>query len=265
MCPPVDEGHPFKDLSPYGVEGLGAHNGSMTSTRQHEKSSQPTPFGSAPAPSDLARRVVRRREELGLTTEELAKRVGVDPTYLHYFENNADARLSFGTLNLIAIKLETSPFELAGGNIDRAPGRGSVQGHPSLESLTPEQCEAHLAAGGVGRIVLDSNPGPVALPVNYVYADGEVAFSTDQAKAERLALLPVIGFEIDRVDETFSEGWSVVVNGPVRHVTDPDELERLSGAGPAPWAGGDRNAIVKITPATMTGRVIVHDPPPDED
>lgn len=218
-----------------------------------------------PGPSDLARRVIHRRNELGLTSDELAKRVGVDPNYFSYFESNADARLSAGTLNLIALALGTTPIALAGGDFDRAPGRGRAGHHPSLETLEREHCDAHLAAGGVGRIVFSTKRGPVALPVNFEFTDGEIIFSTDQAKAELLAELPMIGFEVDRVEETFSEGWSVLVSGPARRVVDPDELQRFSSLDLEAWAGGDRHAVVKIAPLTVTGRVIVHSTPPDED
>ena len=216
-------------------------------------------------PSDLARRVAHRQRELGLTTEELAQRAGIDPTYLKYFERSADARLSAGTLNLVALALETTPIALAGGDVDRAPGRGRAGRHPSLETLARDQCDAHLAAGGVGRIVFSTERGPVALPVNFEFTNGEVILSTDVAKADLLETQPVIGFEIDRVDEAFSEGWSVLVSGPARRVDDPDEVLRLSSLDLEAWAGGDRHALVKVTPVTVTGRVIVHDSDPDED
>ncbi len=214
---------------------------------------------------DLARRIGHRRRELGLTTEELARRAGIDPTYLKYFEQSSDARLSFGTLNLIALVLDTTPTALAGGDIDRAPGRGRAGRHPSLETLAREQCDAHLAAGGVGRIVFSTERGPVALPVNFEFTGGEVILSTDVAKADLLETKPVIGFEIDRVDEAFSEGWSVLVSGTAHRVDDPDEVLRLSSLDLEAWAGGARHALVKIIPVTVTGRVIVHDSVPDED
>jgi transcriptional regulator with XRE-family HTH domain len=223
------------------------------------------PVGNSSGPGDLARRVVRRRNELGITTEELAQRVGIDPTYLKYFERNADARLSFGTLNLVALALDTTPVALAGGAVDRPPGRGGAGRHPALESLTEEQCHAHLAAGGVGRIVFSIERGPVALPVNFEFTDGKVILSTDLAKANLLEALPVVGFEIDRIDETFSEGWSVVVCGRANRVDDPEEVLRLSSLDLEVWAGGERHVLVKITPVTVTGRVIVHGSVPKED
>ena len=43
---------------------------------------------------DLARRVSHRRTELGLSTEELAKRAGVDAWFLAYFEQSSDTARS---------------------------------------------------------------------------------------------------------------------------------------------------------------------------
>ena len=265
---------PHQDLSLYGVARPPLTMNVMTVTPHSEAAPDSTgsigsgpqpPIADVPGPSDLARRVIHRRNELGLTSEELAKRVGVDPTYFKSFERNADARLSAGTLNLIALALGTTPLALAGGDVDRAPGRGRAGRHPSLDTLEREHCEAHLAAGGVGRIVFSTERGPVALPVNFEFTNGDVVFSTDQGKADLLATLPVIGFEIDRVDESFSEGWSVLVSGPAHQVLDPDELEQLSSFDLESWAGGDRHAVVRITPVTVTGRVIVHDSLPNED
>jgi hypothetical protein len=107
--------------------------------------------------------------------------------------------------------------------------------------------------------------GPAALPVNYEFTEGQVVFSTDDAKASILAAAETVGFEIDRVDDVLSEGWSVLVTGSCRRVQDPDEVERLSSLGLEPWAGGDRHALMAISPAETTGRVIVHEFPPDED
>lgn len=215
--------------------------------------------------SDLARRVAHRRTEMGMTVEELAQRAGVDPEYLKYFEQNAEARLSFGTLNLLALVLDTSPADLLGGQVDRPPGRGRAGRHPSLEILTMEQCEAHLAAGGVGRVVFTTERGPVAIPVNFEFTEGQIVISTDLRKAALLATLSVVAFEVDRVDDAMSEGWSVLVSGRARVVDEPEEFRRLSSLDLEAWAGGDRHSLVCITPTETTGRVIVHYSPLDED
>ena len=114
-------------------------------------------------------------------------------------------------------------------------------------------------------MVYSTERGPVALPVNFEFTDGDIILSTDLAKAHHLEEQTVVGFEIDRVDEAMSEGWSVLVSGQARRVDDPDEVLRLSSLDLEPWAGGARHALVKITPATVTGRVIVHNAVLDED
>ena len=206
---------------------------------------------------DMARRVARRRAELGLTVEELAGKTGIDPGYLEYFEKNADARLSAGSTLLLAQALDTTSAALV-GRVEWSAGRGRAGPHPQLQPLEPKQCEAHLSAGGVGRIVFSTDRGPVALPVNYEYSNGNVVISTDIAKADALESQPTVSFEIDRIDDVLSEGWSVLVTGTARRVDDPDELLSLASLDLESWAGGARHALVAISPKEITGRVIVH-------
>ena len=203
---------------------------------------------------------------MGMSVETLAAAAGIDPGYLAYFERTPDANLSSGTLLLISLALDTSPRELLGGTIDEPPGRGRARPHAALNELTAEQCQTHLSANGVGRLAYATPRGPVAIPVNYEYTEGQVVFSTDPSKASRLAGAEVVGFEIDRVDDVLSEGWSVVVTGPCRRVEDPDEVQRLASLGLEPWAGREgRGELMAIRPDEITGRVIVHVAPPDQD
>lgn len=200
-----------------------------------------------------------------MSVEELAARAGIDPGYLAYFETHPDANLSGGTLLLIALALDTTPFELLGGSVDRAPGHARAAPHAELRELSAEQCRTHLSVGGVGRLVFAADRGPVALPVNYEFTEGQIVFSTDDAKAAMLASGDTVGFEIDRVDEALSEGWSVLVTGRCRRVEDPDEVQRLSSLDLEAWAGGDRHTLVAIELGQTTGRVIVHETVPDQD
>jgi hypothetical protein len=200
-----------------------------------------------------------------MSIDELAKRAGIDPGYLRYFEQSPDALLSAGALLLMSVALDTTPTKLLGGNMDRPLGQGRAGPHPVLEALTEEQCRAHLAAGGIGRIVMMAGRGPVAVPVNFEFANGEIVFSTDESKARRVGIEHFVGFEIDRVDQATSEGWSVLVTGRGRRITDHDEYQRLASLDLEAWAGGERHTLVAIAPDTVTGRVIVHQSPPELD
>jgi len=199
-----------------------------------------------------------------MSVEELASRTGVDPGYLAYFESNPDANLSGGTLLLIALALDTTPVELLGAEADRPPGHARALPHAALNELTEEQCRTHLSVGGVGRVVFATARGPVALPVNFEFTEGQIVFSTDDAKASALGAGATVGFEIDRVDEALSEGWSVLATGPCRRIEEPAEVQRLASLDLEAWAGGNRHTLMAIRPTETTGRVIVHQSPPDE-
>jgi nitroimidazol reductase NimA-like FMN-containing flavoprotein (pyridoxamine 5'-phosphate oxidase superfamily) len=208
---------------------------------------------------DLARRVTQRRTELGLSTEELAKRAGMDPWYLAYFEQSSDDSLPSSALSRLAVALDTTPIALEGGQAERPPGVGRAGPHPSLESLTSEQCEVHLAGGGVGRIILSTGSGPVAFPVNFVFADGAVIFRTSDAMTANVS--GIVAFEVDHIDEAMSGGWSVLVRGHAGPIEDPDERRAAADLDIEPWAGGKRPNLVRVAPFEMTGRVIVQRQP----
>ena len=64
-----------------------------------------------------------------------------------------------------------------------------------------------------------------------------------------------MSFEVDRVDEAMSEGWSVLVTGRLRRVS-PDELRRLENLGVEPWAGGPRSVYLRLELREVSGRRI---------
>ncbi len=67
-----------------------------------------------------------------------------------------------------------------------------------------------------------------------------------------------VAFEVDHVDEALSQGWSVLVQGRARTVTDPDVARRLDAlAYSRPWADGDeRDLWVRLDEERITGRRI---------
>lgn len=213
--------------------------------------------GAVPHTGDLGRRIAERRRALGKRVDEVADAAGVDAGYLRYVEENAAARLSSGTLFLVARALDCTPEDLHGGQVDRPSGHGRAGAHPELRQLSPEQCAAHLAPGGVGRLVFVSERGPVAHPVNFAVSDGDVVLSTSVVQADLLERAERVSFQIDRVDEAMSEGWSVLVTGRIHRVDDPDDLVALADLGLEPWAGGGRHAVVRLRPEETTGRLVV--------
>jgi transcriptional regulator with XRE-family HTH domain len=215
---------------------------------------------SGPHSGDLARRIIHRREELGLSLEEVAQRSGMDAGYLAYVEQSSDAALHNGTLLRLAEALEIAPAALAGGDVDRPAGSGRAGPHPALETLNREQCETHLSSGGVGRVVYEAERGPVAHPVNFRFVDGNIVFRTEPGSATAISTGAVVGFEVDHIDDAMSEGWSVLVTGPAEVVTDSIALRRFWAIDIEPWAGGDREMFVRIQTRDISGRAIRQEP-----
>jgi nitroimidazol reductase NimA-like FMN-containing flavoprotein (pyridoxamine 5'-phosphate oxidase superfamily) len=121
--------------------------------------------------------------------------------------------------------------------------------------LDPDQCWGYLADGGIGRFVYVTERGPVAVPVNFRTLRKDVVFRTAaRAGLAAASWQPQVSFEVDNLDDTLAEGWSVLVSGQAMIVTAPDEAAELSRLEITPWAGGDRNCYIKIVASEITGR-----------
>ena len=131
-----------------------------------------------------------------------------------------------------------------------------------IEELNEDQCLDLISGGGIGRIAYASRFGPAVLPVNYALQDGAVVFRTaaDGPLDEdlRTGITDAdykVAFEIDSIDLTTRQGWSVLIQGPAHHVTGP-EREDAFRACVEPWAPGIRELLVRIVPSRITGRRI---------
>ncbi|MFE3327039.1 helix-turn-helix domain-containing protein [Streptomyces sp. NPDC059176] len=207
--------------------------------------------------TDFGRRLAARREDLGLSTEDVAARAGAATTYIQYLEERPAAP-DAATLRRIAAALETTVDELSGGTADQPPGRGMALRDTGLAELDEAECRDLLSTHGVGRIGVLTPEGPAVVPVNYQTCEGEIAFRTALGTVPAFAAGSEVAFEVDRIDDVFSQGWSVLAVGTARAVTDESLIRRLEAEAPSsPWAGGERDLWVAITPSRITGRRIV--------
>ena len=210
----------------------------------------------APEPGDLGRRVSARREDLKLSRQQLAELAGVSLPYLAYLETYP-ARPTQAALQQLAAALRTTPEALLGAGVARPPGKAGPARRRVLQTLTPAECYDLLSPGGVGRVAFTTADGPAVLPVNYVMAGQVVIFRTAPDTLLAAYLNGPAGFEVDRLDEALSQGWSVLVTGRAVRVTSEAEIRHLERhADIQPWAGGARDVYVRITPRKITGRRI---------
>ena len=126
------------------------------------------------------------------------------------------------------------------------PG-GSSRGSPT----TPDPHRSQARASDQHRAL------PVVFPVNYVLDGHSILLRTAPGTALAAARDEVVvAFEVDDIDERQQSGWSVLVTGFMRELTDVDDVLRADGLRLASWTGDERGHYVRITPARVTGRRI---------
>ncbi len=132
-----------------------------------------------------------------------------------------------------------------------------------IEELDEAESLRLISAGGIGRIAYQSRFGPAVLPVNYKWHDGAVIFRTTRHSALDEDLQTgiaggdyTVAFEIDEIDVSGRQGWSVLLQGPAHHVDSDAERAAAQKAGVEPWPAGERELFLRITPHRVTGRRI---------
>lgn len=221
-------------------------------TRPDGSGDEPT----ARAHDHLALQVALRRRQLGLTHEELATRADMAPRYLRLVEELGGDFDTDG-LQRLAAALETTPQQLRSESIDALPGQAPSAPKSALWRLGPDESRDRLGSHGVGRVALSRPEGPVIVPVNYTVLGGTIVYCTAPDTVAAAAEGSAVAFEVDQVDDTLRQGWSVLVLGTVERVTEPAAVSLLAEqAATAPWAGGKRDLWVRITPTRVTGRAI---------
>lgn len=137
----------------------------------------------------------------------------------------------------------------------------SREKHRILE-VDEEQCHRLLANNEqrLGRVAFaeggDAN-WPTVLPVNYAYHDGAVYFRTFEGSKLYAALRHQrVAFEVDRINDEWREGWSVVALGPLDIVRDPDVVAVLDPMLTS-WATGSNEQLVRLGIERISGREVI--------
>ena len=125
-----------------------------------------------------------------------------------------------------------------------------------LEELDEVECWELLASTGVARVGIKVGERIDVLPVNHTVVGQHVAWlSGTGTKLGIAAAEETIALEADEIDETSKTGWSVLVHGTARIVTDPDLKQRLFAAEKTPWSSADQRTIwIEVADAVVSGR-----------
>jgi hypothetical protein len=124
-----------------------------------------------------------------------------------------------------------------------------------LEVLSRAECLRLLGSVSLGRIGLTCDALPTVLPVNFRLVDDEIRFrASEGTKLAAATQHAVVAFEVDHVEPMSHTGWSVVVTGLARRVTDPAALEPDAVSFLPRWAPGPNGAVVGISLDLVSGR-----------
>jgi hypothetical protein len=128
-------------------------------------------------------------------------------------------------------------------------------------TLSGTECRDLLTTTSIGRVVLSIDAMPAAFPVNYAFSDETIVFRTSPGTKLSTALNgTVVAFEVDSFDPAERAGWSVLVVGSSRVVTQPAERGEMDSLGIDSWAGPNLDQYVRIEAQRVTGRRIAPNP-----
>lgn len=126
-----------------------------------------------------------------------------------------------------------------------------------LEVLDRNECLRLLATATLGRVGLSSAALPTVLPVNFCLAGDRILIRTGGGtKLDAATRNTVVAFEADDFDSIYHSGWSVVVTGVAREVTDPADRAALRHAPLTRWAPQPDEHVIAISTELVSGRRI---------
>ncbi|MDI9885823.1 pyridoxamine 5'-phosphate oxidase family protein [Streptomyces sp. HNM0645] len=116
-----------------------------------------------------------------------------------------------------------------------------------------------LGTVSLGRIVFTERALPAVRPVNHLMDGEDIIVQLHEGATLTSIVAPtdevgvVVAYEADVIDPDTHLGWSVVVTGYARRITDDEELARYA-ARLRPWVAHPvMNAALRIRPDLVTG------------
>jgi nitroimidazol reductase NimA-like FMN-containing flavoprotein (pyridoxamine 5'-phosphate oxidase superfamily) len=126
-----------------------------------------------------------------------------------------------------------------------------------LEVLDRDECLSLLRKATVGRVAVTAAALPRVFPVTFRVSGDQILFRTSPGtKLDAATNNTVVGFEADNFDPDARTGWSVMVTGVAREVSDPDELRATKGLQLPRWAPSEDSRVIAVSIELVSGRRI---------
>jgi Pyridoxamine 5'-phosphate oxidase len=123
-----------------------------------------------------------------------------------------------------------------------------------MKPMNRQQALRKLGSVPIGRIVFTRRAMPVISPVVHLLDNDQIIIRSHEgsAIAAGQGQGAVVVYEADELDPITRTGWSVMVTGLARLVTDPGVAARYRQAL-RPWVAGPMNHVIGIDPQIITG------------
>lgn len=141
--------------------------------------------------------------------------------------------------------------------IGKQEGPGIARPRRTIE-LTESECWALLSSASIGRVVFTQHAMPAIRPVNHLVHDRTIVIRTHLGAAIAARAVAdnragaVVCYEADDLDPVRHTGWSVIVTGLARLVTDPDVVEHYAELL-EPWVADSMDFVVTIESRFVSG------------
>jgi pyridoxamine 5'-phosphate oxidase-like protein len=125
-----------------------------------------------------------------------------------------------------------------------------------LVELDRAEALALLASVPMGRVVFTMGALPAIRPVNHILDEDTIIIRTrltaKLTTAVAVADDTVVAYEADELDPLARLGWSVVVTGIARPVTEPGRVARYEDLL-SPWVDKSMDVVIGIRAEIVTG------------
>lgn len=128
----------------------------------------------------------------------------------------------------------------------------------SLLTLGEQEALELVASVSVGRLGHMHGDQLYIAPVNFLLDGRDVLVRTEDGTT----LLEAAGrngpaaLEVDDLVRWSRSGWSVLIRGRLSEETDPEQIRRVLKSTVEPWAGGERDHVLRLAGEQITGRRI---------
>jgi len=159
--------------------------------------------------------------------------------------------------------------ELLRGRLESVPARERPQFAPAarlailrmawLNGWSCKEIARRFVLGQerVGRVAVSVSKLAIVFPVNYSLVSDEILFFTGEGtKLEAAIGNGKVTFEVDHVDPFAETGWSVLVVGSAREVTEPVVVAGARASGLRPWTGSSRATAEGSGPKAVSSRAL---------